>query len=522
MRNLLHRFSGLRLISIGLSILLAGYLFLGLGIFLFIKYQRHISGVSPFDIWLPSRWSNYRQLRGEHYLARGQALLRQGSYQEALQLLRLGLTSAPNNLQGRLVLAQLYSDFRRPDLAASCLHDGFSLHRNDPAYLGPYLNFLFQNQQDARVLAICRELLPLLPDATARDQLLALASATACYNLGNYDQAEDYIRIADLQKQREGRLLSIKIAWDRGYRELALLDLRSFADDQPDDPEVYAHLNARLREAGRNEEARRYSISFQIRHPALPQPRIDLLRAYLEIGERSRAAQEIDALIRDFPGDSTALLALADFAANTGDTSLANRLLLHAQTRRIDTAALSFLSIEAHLVARDFTTALALTRTFLAANPTWAQSHQPLFNSLQAVAHHGLGDRESGDLFLANFLTSTNARADNLLAIADRLLSVSATDSALRLLNKAIDADPLNQAALARLVSLELNFHRTAKLAPHLRRLLDMRRPSPDVLRVALHELGSDAFLFTSDRAPLLADIRTHLTAADNRIRVSR
>jgi Tfp pilus assembly protein PilF len=464
MKNPLHRFSRQRLIAMSLSIIFAGYLFLGLGVFLFIKYQRHISGVSPFDVWLPSRWSNYRLLRGEHYLAQGQALLRQGSHQEALRLLRLGLTSAPNNLQGRLVLAQLYSDFRRPDLAAACLHDGFSLHRNHPSYLGPYLNFLFQNQQDARVLAIGRELLPLFPDATARDQLLALACATACYNLGNYDQAEDYIRIADLQKQREGRLLSLKIAWDRGYRELALLDLRSFADDHPDDPEIYAHLNARLREAGLYEEARRHSISFQIRHPSLARPRIDLLRAYLEIGEHSRAAQEIDALIRDFPSDATALIALADFAANTGDTSLANRLLLHAQSHRIDTAALAFLSIEAHLVARDFTTALSLTRTFLTANPSWSQSHQPLFNSLQAIAHYGLGDRESGDLFLANFLTNTNARADNLLAIADRLLSVAPTDSALRLLNKAIDADPLNQAALARLVSLELNFHRTAKL----------------------------------------------------------
>jgi Tfp pilus assembly protein PilF len=511
-----------QLIIVFTAVSLGGYLILGFGAFLFVKYQRGIPGVGCLDIWLPARWSNYRVARGHHYLVKGQSLLAQGSYQEALHLLRQGLISAPGDRQGRLILAQLYLDFRRPDLSEACLHDGLPLHRNDPAYLAPYLKFLFQRQQDARVLATCRELLPLRPEPTARDRLLALAAANACYNIGDYDQAEDYLRIAELQHQREGRLLSLKIVWDRGYRELALLDLRAFALEHSHDPEVYAQLNARLRESGLTAEARRRSIEFQIAYPALVRPRIDVMRAYLEIGESSRAALEIDAFIRDFPTDASALLALADYAANAGDTALAHRLYTHAQSHWLDTAAHAFLTIEAHLVARDFATALTHTRNFLRANPAWAQHYQPVFNSLQAVAHYGLGDRESGDLYLANFFNNTTARVENLLAVADRLLAVAATDSALRLLTKAIDADPLNQAALARLVSLELNLHQTAKLAPHLRRLLAMRRPSPDILRVALHELSDDSSSFASDHAPLRADIRTHLDAADARIRVHR
>ena len=349
---------------------------------------------------------------------------------------------------------------------------------------------------------------------------MAFTAATACYNSGNYDQAEDYLRVAELQQHRDGRLLSLKISWDRGYRELALLDLRAFADEFPHDPEVYAELSAKLRACGHNEEARRLSLTFQIAHPNLARPRIDLLRAYLEIGERSRATHEINALINDFAKDANALLALAEYAANAGDTTLANRLYNHAQTHRLDTPALASLMVEAHLVARDFSTVLTLTRKLLTANSDWGPSYQPLFNSLQGIAHHGLGDHESGDLFLANFLASNTPRAEHLLAIADRLVAVSATDSALRLLNKATDADPLNQAALARLVSLELNLHHTTKLVPHLRRLLSMRHPSPDILRVALHELDSDAFTYTADRAPLIADIRTHLAVANARVRI--
>ena len=46
-----------------------------------------------------------------------------------------------------------------------------------------------------------------------------------------------------------------------------------------------------------------------------------------------------------------------------------------------------------------------------------------------------------------------------------------------------------------------------------------MRRPSPDLLRVAHHRLGGDAFLFAPDRAPVLASIRAHLDADTARAR---
>ena len=197
-----------------LSAFVVAYALSGLGIFFFIKYQRGITGVSCWDVLLPTRWSHYRVARGEHYIKEAQHFISQNAYLEALPLLRVGLNSAPRHLQGRLILSQLYTDFDRPDLAEACLQDGLTIHRDDPLYLGPYLNFLLKRQQDSRVLAICRELLPLLPSTTPRDRLLAFTAATACYNSGNYDQAEDYLRAAELQQQRDGRLLSLRISWD--------------------------------------------------------------------------------------------------------------------------------------------------------------------------------------------------------------------------------------------------------------------------------------------------------------------
>ena len=498
---------------------LFGYSLLALGAFIFVRNVRGISQVHYLDLLLPNRWPNYRQTRGEHYLAEGRSRLLQGEYREAFTLLGIGLKSAPADRDGRLALAQLYLDSRQPDLAEKYLEAGLHFHRQDPDYLRPYLGLLLRLQKDARIVALCRELLPLLPDSTPRDRLLALAAATASYYRGNFDQAEDYIRIAQLQRHPEGRLLAQKIDWERGYRDLALNDLRALAVEFPDDSQVYAELIARLRSSDLSHEARRLSLAFSIAHPRNSRPRIELLRDYVDVGDSVRADHEVDTMILDFPTDSNALLALADYAANSANGALALRLYHHAQAHRLDTVPFALLAVEALVVERKHQSALDLTKTIFEANPGWAKTHRPLFASLQAITHFGLGDREAGELFLSHFNSQGQPRAENLLAIANRLLDVSAIEPALRLLTRAIEADPLNQAALSRLITLELNHHRSDRLAAHLQRLLAMRRPSPDLLRVAHHRLGGDAFLFAPDRAPVLASIRAHLDADTARAR---
>ncbi|MSU24607.1 MAG: hypothetical protein EXS32_12395 [Opitutus sp.] len=259
------------------------------------------------------------------------------------------------------------------------------------------------------------------------------------------------------------------------------------------------------------DEARRLSLAFQIAHPTLPGPRIELLHAYLDAGERDRADREADALIRDFPADPLALLALANFAANTANPTLARRLTDHAKALRLPWEAHAILAVEALVVARDFSGALDAVRDLLRENPTWATSYTALLNSLQAIAHYGRGDSETGHLFLLKFLQPSDLRAENLLAIARRLTEVEAGEEARQTLERASAADPLNQAALTRLVELDLNLNRLDELPVHLRRLVAMRRPSADVLRVAQHKLGSDHFLFSADRTATLEAVRLAL-----------
>lgn len=488
------------------------YVVLTSAVFIFARFAQRVDGVGYVDILLPSRWDRYRVARGDHHIAMAEKLAASGKRLEALLLVRTGVARSPANRAGRLLLAQLLVEAGRADTARQVLLDGIQFHYADPEFIKPLCTFLLRQQQDAAVIALARKYLVAPVAPTEANRLLALAAATASFFRGNYDAADDFLHSVPLLSQsRDGRLLEAKIENDRGYRDLALLRLGELAAEFPDDTEVHTELATRLDRAGQTDDARRLALAFQIAHPTLPGPRLDLLRAYRATGEHERAAREIDTFIRDFASDPAALFALADFAANAGDAALAHRLQGHAVAQKTPAEAHAILAVEALVVARDFHGAIATGQTLLQQNPTWTTTYAPVVNSLLAIAHFGLGDTETARLFLTSYLNRSDLRAENLLAIAQRLVDVDAVNDACIALARAIAADPLNQAALTRLVELDLNLNRIDELPPHLTRLLAMRRPSPDILRVAQHKLGSDLFLFSSARPAALESVRLAL-----------
>jgi len=498
--------SGCAIAALALHLSLSGVVFLA------VRYQQGVATVDYLDFILPSRWPRVRTARGDHHIATAQKLVANDQALPALLLVRVGVAESPGNRDGRLLLGQLLLEAGRPELARQVLLDGIAFHHDDPDYLRPLLAFLFQNQRDAAIIALARKYLPLHPGTGERDRLYLLAAATAGYFRGNYDVAEDFLRAQPaLGESRDGRLLTAKMEWERGYHDLALLLLRDLAAALPDDAEIHGALVAHLDRAERSDEVRRCALAFQIAHPGLPGPRLELLRAYQHAGERDRAAREIDAFVHDFASDASALLELADLAAETGDVPLALRLTEAARAKNFAWEPHAILAVEAQVVAHDFHGALEAARDLLRTNPDWNARFGPVLGSLQAIAHFGLGDTESANLLLTNYLNQSYLRAENLLAIAQRLVDVGAAESARQTLIRAIAADPLNQAALSRLVELDLNLNRIDELPAHLTRLLAMRQPSPDILRVAQHKLGSDLFLFSAERPAALESVRLAL-----------
>lgn len=481
-------------------------------IFGVMRFRRGIHELTWTQIVLPTGWKKSLTLVGNHQIAMARFLAREGRGSEALRYVRAGITKAPAHREGRLLLSRLLTASRQPEAAQEVLIAGLVYHRHDPRYLDQLFGSLLQRQEDEHTIAIVRRLSAEKSLPAEARRVALLAGATACCFRGNFDQAEDFLRSSPpVAASPQGRQLSAKIDWERGHRHLALLELRSLAAAFPNAWEIHADLISRLRLSNLASEARTTSLAFRIAHPELPGPRIELLHAYREEGDFARLRREIDSLIQAFSEEPGVLLQLAEFAATAGDHALASRLLDHARTRGLPWEAHAFLVVEALVAARDYRGASDLIRTLLREQPDWTQRYGTLLHSLQAVASLGSGDYESARLFLAQVLHQPALRAENLFALSNRVAELGAAGQAREILSRAFAADRYNQAVLTRLVEFDLNLNRIDQLPAHLTALLTMRRPSPDILRVARYKLGSDLFLFSPGRAAVLDAVRRAL-----------
>lgn len=476
------------------------------------KHGRGIAEARFVDVLLPSRWENFHRAAGDHAIALAEQQLAADHGAQAVFHLRHGLAKSPGNLRGRLLLADIYARNARSDEARQLLLDGFQHAYRDARYLRDAFAFLLQRQEDELVQSYARTLLddPALPAASAA--VAAHAAATAAFLRGHFDRAEDVLETQQLSATHDGRLLRARMAWERGYRELALIQIRALAAEFPSSDIARAQLRQWVLVQGDHDEFRRLALLEKITHPEDSTARIDLLGALRTTAPESFAA-ELELFFHDFARDETALVLLANFAASTVDPALAARVHDHCVAFALPHDATALLHAETLIAAREFHRALDHIRSLLDTDRSSGQRQRALLNGLQAIAHHGLGDPAVAELYLRNFLSQPQPRAETYLAVAERLLDLGARDHARETLARAVDADPLNQPALTRLIELDLALDRPEALPRHLARLLTMRRPAPAVLRGAYARLASDESLPLTERETTLSSL-AHVLAA--------
>lgn len=510
--------SGLRVHIAWLRVfqLLAGaavslWLLTATALFVWVKYGRGFSDANIVDIMLPQRWAAYRVARGNFYINQAQEELKQQKWVDAIHHLRVGVAAAPANTEGRLILGQFFTLFGRIELAQRTLLDGLPYAQDDIKYLKSLFGFLLQYQEDDEVRRIATQLLPARPELNERNQLVALAAASAHFYRSNSDAAETLIRDYELLRTKDGRLLLARLEWERGHRDVALAQLRAYSTEFPNDEDFYSQLISFYRELGRSNEVEKFAFLRELSNPRSVAARLDLLQAYRRNNNTIQLQNGIDALLRDFAGDQNALLALGNFATENGDSTLARRVYRHCEEHQLNTEAVGLMVAEAHIVAGEYRPALAFIAEFGEAHREWLQKFLGVVNGLQAVACLGLGQREDAELYLGNFLAQPNLRAEHLTAIANRLVVIGARAQARRVLAQAVAADVRNQLALTRLIEIDLGGGRSEELSANLRRLLAMRRPSPELLQTARSKLAGDRFLFLADREELLDALQAAL-----------
>lgn len=504
----------LRVISVFLALFITAWVSTAGALYYWFKYKKDFEAVSfKGMITLPFRLDEHRIEMGNHHVEKGLAQFKEGEYRDALTYLRLGVTRSPGNLEGRLLLAEFYEQLlRRTDISTGILCQGLEHGGiDDMDYLKATLRLLLSHQEDAEVQKIADTYLPEETLINDRNRVLAFGAAQANFLRGNYDRADDYISIYELNVSIEGVLLSAQISWNRGHQETAIrklkLNIRSFGNNES----ILMQLSRYYREIGNIEEARKYAIMRNLANPLSAAPRIELLYIYNKSGDLEREERETRRVLQQFRDDPIALQSIANFAADSGNIELARYAYEEALENEFNIDAFALLMIEAHLVKKDYEGALAFSEELDKERPEWLNKRRDVFNSLRAVASYGINKSDFGDIYLNEFLSSESVSPPQYFAVANRLINIDELRSARRVLLAAYSRTPNNQRVLSELIKIELELGFTENLNSFLKRFLQMRRPQPEIILKAYRKLGSDRFIFTPNRESLLIDLNAML-----------
>lgn len=510
--NIRFQFIWHRVALLLLALMALGWVSLATGAYFFVKYARDFPEVRFVDLVFPPRWDEYRTARGDYYIEKARNMLDAGETLGVIHLVRVGVQQSPDNTEGRLLLAQIYNSLGRPDLGIEVLRGRIASHSDDIEYLEALISLLFVNHQDRAVEELATKLLDGDTEPTDRNLMLALAAATANFNRGNYDRAEELIGQFNLLESRPGTLLQARIDWERGATDDAIAALEKILTNPgPLEAEATNYLIEYLWSSGHEAKAERVAFVRFMADPLSYAPRIRLLHIYNKRGENAREATEIGNYLELFGEEEEAMQALARFAAQTGQPDLARTIYDRAREQEHLLAWPALCLIEARINVGAHSAAVAFFEEIEASVADWTPLEQARLQPLLAAAYLGAGNAEKGAPIFTTLLTDGAVSANDLALLSERLIEIGDFARARRALSYIHQHQPLNQTALTSLISLDLDQGNTGEVMPNLQELLKMRKPSKELLQEAHRHISSDKFIFQAGRQELLDLLETAL-----------
>jgi predicted Zn-dependent protease len=483
-----------------------GWMGKSVALYFFFKSVRGFDEVSFVDMLaFPINRASVRRAQGDYQVGQAQGAMERQDVRRAMLLLQQGIARSPGNIEGRVLLAQLYLGWR-PDLAVQLMENGLDYGRNDVGYMRTCFQVFLHDKEDAKLLALTEDILSRADTAPAVRQLTAINRMQVAILRGRYDLAENVYQAEKLYTTIEGLLIATDMMLRVDDRQTAtgLLEaiVRTFPKNNLDP--VFLRLIQAYRQADDLARARERAIEYTIRNPQRWQARITLAEILAESGDDNRLNREVDAILREFRNEERAMLALGQIAADRGKTQIGNRLYELALENNFNLGVFSLLLIESYVKAGHPGQAIDYCNELLRENPAWLSTHDSVFNGIRSLAFHLLGNVELGSLYLRDFRSSRRTSVAQLAEAASSFQRNGFEESALSLYKEAHNRDPENELVLANLITLKLKLGDSHDLNRLLSLLMSLRRPPYRLLESIHQQLSSDRFIFTADRPQLL------------------
>jgi hypothetical protein len=453
--------------------------------------------------------------KGEYFVSVAKAALARQDYAEFARYIGTGAQLTPANLDAQRLCADLFFQFQRPLDAYQLLEESLVFAKQDREYFSQYIDRCFLFDQDARLIATATKYLGDKEVSQGIQADLQLAAAQAHFLRGNFTVAAQFIKDYHLDQTADGFLLNCQILWESGDRAGALAELDAALVSYPAGLRLLATKAFWLKEQGELSRAKDCLDLMDVSAPGKPEPLIQSLNVLPGEANRTARAAIIEKAILKFGNQEKPMLDLARFGNEIADVDLTVRLAKLAKDRRFtNRVRFDLVRVECLLNAgRARETILLVDELYKQAErDQWVPETRMSFEALRTIAYFADGQTEIGSINLQKLMQNRKVPPQILISASRKLIIAKRYDEANDVLIQAHLQNESSQAVLQQIVQLKLDHPRiAADLETYLRRLMENRRPSKEVLQAALRRLGSDIYLFSGNRETLLRDIEAKL-----------
>ena len=478
------------------------------GLFFVIKYNDHYRDVRYKDVvFLPWRFEEYKRAKGLFWIKEGMAATEQNLWRDAFDLLRMGLESAPDQQEARIMIARIYLMAGRNDFAQQTLIDGLGMGPDPLAYSREVIGFLFSQQADDAVVALTKTLIERNDPSTELHKLARAAQGIALFNRDRYQESLAAFAAMGAERSPQALLLRARAAWEQGRKEEGLAQLQKILETTPKDDEAYRALVVYLRDMGRYGDMRRVAVARQLTLPDDAEAYLDFIQAC----DADKDTTRRDAAEREYLGhfgkNHAAMLKLGDYASRAGRVELAEAVLQFCREEKKEEAAAALWVISAEAAAGRHELALQKAAGFEAEKLGWNEMQRVYLDGLKTLALYRLGREVEAEPGVGRLVDSRYLRANAATSFALKLQEIGQVSAAKRLLQKAVEIDTLYQPALVALLRMEIKAGRVMEVLPLVERLPTMRKPPADLIEALRTTFESDRYLFLAQRGALLAKL---------------
>lgn len=488
--------------------IIGGWWTFSTGLYLVIKYNDHFRDVRYTDIvFLPCRLEEYKRSKGLFWIGEGMAAAERNEWREAFDLLRMGLESAPDQEEARMMIARIYLMAGRSDFAQQTLIEGLGQRQDQISYVREVIGFLFSQQADDAVIALTKTLIEKNDPSTEVHKLAGAAQGIALFNRDRYLECFASFAAMGAERSPQALLLRARAAWEQGRKNEGIAQLGKILESTPKDGEAYRVLVVYLKDMGRHGEIRRAALARQLALPDDPEAYLDFIQACdadEDVVRRDEAEREY---MERFGKNHAAMLRLGDYASRVGRVELAEAVLRFCRQEKKDEEGAELWVVAAEVAAGRPELALQKAEALGAEIAGWNEMQRIYLDGLKTLALYRLGREVEAEPGVGRLVDSRYLRANVGTSFAMKLQEMGQMEAAKRLLQRAVVIDPLYQPALVALLRMEIKAGQVTDVLPLVERLPMMRKPPADLLNTLRATFESDRYLFLPQRHVLLSKL---------------